>query len=177
LVQSVILAFIIIAFLMGMLFTSFKMILVSLIPNTIPLIITCGLMGHFGIPLKPSTILVYSIAFGIAVDDTIHFLTKFRHELKHHANRSIQQILSVTIKEMSMSMIYTSIVLFFGFIIFTFSNFQGTVALGALTAITLLVAMFSNLFVLPALIKSFEKSLNAKLELDEAVLEADEFEE
>jgi len=74
-------------------------------------------------------------------------------------------------------MIYTSIVLFFGFIIFTFSNFQGTVALGALTAITLLVAMFSNLFVLPALIKSFEKSLNAKLELDEAVLEADEFEE
>jgi predicted RND superfamily exporter protein len=177
LVQSVILAFIIIAFLMGMLFTSFKMILVSLIPNTIPLIITCGLMGHFGIPLKPSTILVYSIAFGIAVDDTIHFLTKFRHELKHHANRSIRQILSVTIKEMSMSMIYTSIVLFFGFIIFTFSNFQGTVALGALTAITLLVAMFSNLFVLPALIKSFEKSLNAKLELDEAVLEADEFEE
>ena len=177
LVQSVILAFIIIAFLMGMLFTSFKMILVSLIPNMIPLIITCGLMGHFGIPLKPSTILVYSIAFGIAVDDTIHFLTKFRHELKHHANRSIQQILSVTIKEMSMSMIYTSIVLFFGFIIFTFSNFQGTVALGALTAITLLVAMFSNLFVLPALIKSFEKSLNAKLELDEAVIEADEFEE
>lgn len=176
LVQSVILAFIIIAFLMGMLFTSFKMILVSLIPNTIPLLITCGLMGHFGIPLKPSTILVYSIAFGIAVDDTIHFLTKFRHELKL-GNKSTHEALSLTVKEMSTSMIYTSVVLFFGFIIFTFSNFQGTVALGALTSVTLLVAMFSNLFVLPALIQSFERDLNPKQELDEAVIEADEFEE
>lgn len=176
LVQSVILAFIIIALLMGMLFTSFKMIVVSLIPNMIPLIITCGLMGYFGVPLKPSTILVYSIAFGIAVDDTIHFLTKFRHELKI-GQSSIQQILSKTVKEMSTSMIYTSVVLFCGFIIFTFSNFQGTVALGALTSITLLVAMFSNLFVLPALILSFERGLNPRKELEEAVLEADEFEE
>jgi uncharacterized protein len=176
LVQSVILAFIIIALLMGMLFTSFKMIVVSLIPNTIPLIITCGLMGHFGIPLKPSTILVYSIAFGIAVDDTIHFLTKFRHEMKV-GNMPISQMLSITVKEMSTSMIYTSVVLFFGFIMFTFSNFQGTVALGALTSITLLVAMFSNLFVLPALILSFERGLNPKKELEEAVLDADEFEE
>lgn len=177
LVQSVILAFIIIAFLMGMLFTSFKMIIVSLIPNTIPLIITCGLMGHFGIPLKPSTILVYSIAFGIAVDDTIHFLTKFRHELKQKGNRTLDEVISVTIKEMSASMIYTSVVLFFGFIIFTLSNFQGTVALGALTSITLLVAMFSNLFVLPALIRSFGKGINPKKELEEVVLEADEFDE
>jgi predicted RND superfamily exporter protein len=152
------------------------MILVSLLPNIIPLLITCGLMGHFGIPLKPSTILVYSIAFGIAVDDTIHFLTKFRHELKL-GNRSVDEVLAITVKEMSQSMIYTSVVLFFGFIIFTFSNFQGTVALGALTSITLLVAMFTNLFVLPALIKSFEKGLNPKVELEDAVIEADEFEE
>jgi len=176
LVQSVILAFIIIALFMGMLFTSFKMIIVSLIPNTIPLIITCGLMGHFGIPLKPSTILVYSIAFGISVDDTIHFLTKFRHEMKL-GKGSISQMLSITVKQMSQSMIYTSVVLFFGFIIFTFSNFQGTVALGALTSITLLVAMFSNLFVLPSLILSFERGLNPRKELEDAVLEADEFEE
>lgn len=176
LVQSVILAFIIIALLMGALFTSFKMILVSLIPNTIPLIITCGLMGHFGVPLKPSTILVYSIAFGIAVDDTIHFLTKFRHEMKM-SNKSVDEMLSTTVREMSMSMIYTSVVLFCGFIIFTFSNFQGTVALGALTGITLLVAMFSNLFVLPSLILSFKRGLNPKKELEEVVIEADEFEE
>jgi predicted RND superfamily exporter protein len=176
LVQSVILAFIIIALLMGMLFTSFKMILVSLLPNIFPLLITCGLMGFFGIPLKPSTILVYSIAFGIAVDDTIHFLTKFRHELKI-GNRSINEVLAITVREMSQSMIYTSVVLFFGFIIFTFSNFQGTVALGALTSITLLVAMFTNLFVLPALILSFKKNLNPKVEFEDAVIETDEFEE
>lgn len=172
LVQSVILAFIIIALLMGMLFTSFKMILVSLIPNMIPLLITCGLMGHFGVPLKPSTILVYSIAFGIAVDDTIHFLTKFRHELRR-SKKSVADVLSITIKEMGQSMIYTSVVLFFGFIIFTFSNFQGTVALGLLTSVTLLVAMFSNLFVLPALILSFEKRLNPKAELDDALIETE----
>ena len=173
LVQSVILAFIIIALLMGLLFTSFKMIFVSLVPNIIPLVITCGLMGHLGVPLKPSTILVYSIAFGIAVDDTIHFLTKFRHELKR-SKGSVSSVLSKTIKEMGQSMIYTSVVLFFGFIIFTFSNFQGTVALGFLTASTLLVALFSNLFVLPALILSFEKGLNPKDELSDAVLETDE---
>ncbi|MEZ4805749.1 MAG: MMPL family transporter, partial [Bacteroidia bacterium] len=155
LVQSVILAFIIIALLMGMLFTSFKMILVSLLPNVFPLLITCGLMGFFGIPLKPSTILVYSIAFGIAVDDTIHFLTKFRHELKI-GNRTINEVLAITVREMSQSMIYTSVVLFWIYH-FTFSNFQGTVALGALTSITLLVAMFTNLFVLPALILSFKR--------------------
>ncbi|MDP2174425.1 MAG: MMPL family transporter [Bacteroidota bacterium] len=174
LVQSVIFAFLIIAFLMGMLFTSFKMVIVSLIPNMIPLLITCGLMGHFGVPLKPSTILVYSIAFGIAVDDTIHFLTKFRHELKR-SKRSVPEVLSITIKEMGQSMIYTSVVLFFGFIIFTFSNFQGTVALGFLTSATLLVALFSNLFVLPALILSFEKGLNPKAELEDAIIESDEF--
>jgi predicted RND superfamily exporter protein len=173
LVQSVILAFIIIALLMGLLFTSFKMIFVSLVPNIIPLVITCGLMGHLGVPLKPSTILVYSIAFGIAVDDTIHFLTKFRHELKR-SKGSVSSVLSKTVKEMGQSMIYTSVVLFFGFIIFTFSNFQGTVALGFLTASTLLVALFSNLFVLPALILSFEKGLNPKDELSESVLETDE---
>lgn len=176
LVQSVILAFIIIAFIMGMLFTSFKMILVSLIPNTIPLILTCGLMGHFGVPLKPSTILVYSIAFGIAVDDTLHFLTKFRHELKLR-NASVAEVLSISVRELSASMIYTSVVLFFGFIIFAFSNFQGTVALGILTSTTLLVAMFSNLLVLPSLILSFERDLNPKVELEEAVIEADEFED
>src|SRR5690606_27292747 len=126
--------------------------------------------------LKPSTILVYSIAFGISVDDTIHFLTKFRHEMKL-GKGSISQMLSITVKQMSQSMIYTSVVLFFGFIIFTFSNFQGTVALGALTSITLLVAMFSNLFVLPSLILSFERGLNPRKELEDAVLEADEFEE
>jgi len=170
--QSIVLAFVIIALLMGLMFTSFKMIIVSLIPNAIPLLITCGIMGFLGIPLKPSTILVFSIALGIAVDDTIHFLTKFRHELKY-SGKTVTEVLSISVKEMGQSMIYTSVILFFGFIIFTFSNFQGTVSLGFLTAITLLVALFSNLFVLPALILSFEKNINPKEELEDSIIEDD----
>jgi predicted RND superfamily exporter protein len=171
--QSLILAFILIAFIMGALFTSFKMILVSLIPNTIPLILICGIMGLLDVPLKPSTILVFSIAFGIAVDDTIHFLTKFRHEMKR-TGLPVKQVLSITVVEMGQSLIYTSVVLFFGFLIFGFSHFEGTVALGLLTATCLLVALFSNLFLLPALILSFEKTLNPKEELEDALIEVDE---
>ena len=133
-------------------------------------------MGHFGVPLKPSTILVFSIAFGIAVDDTIHFLAKFRYMLKRSSD-SVVKVTSDCLKEMGQSMIYTSVVLFFGFIIFAFSNFQGTVALGLLTGLTLLVAMFSNLFVLPAMIIAFEKGLNPRKELSDAVIKLDMGEE
>ena len=169
--QSVLIAFILIAIIMGALFTSFKMVLVSLVPNAIPLLITAGIMGWANVPLKPSTILVFSIAFGIAIDDTIHFLAKFRQELKQSARRSIHKSLSVTLKETGTSLVYTSVVLFFGFIIFGFSEFQGTVALGILTSLSLFFALFANIFVLPALILSFEKRLNPRLELKESVLE------
>ena len=169
LIQSMLLAFTLIAIIMGALFTSWKMVFISLVPNIIPMLLTIGFMGHFGVPLKPSTILVFSIAFGIAVDDTIHFLAKFRYMLK----RSTDPVIKVTsdcLREMGQSMIYTSVVLFFGFIIFAFSNFQGTVALGLLTGLTLLVAMFSNLFVLPAMIIAFENGLNPRKELSDAVI-------
>jgi len=168
--QSVLIAFVLIAIIMGSLFTSFKMVLVSLIPNTIPLFITAGIMGFFGVPLKPSTILVFSIAFGIAIDDTIHFLAKFRQELKV-GKKPIKSVLSLTVKEMGSSLVYTSVVLFFGFIIFSFSEFQGTVSLGILTSISLFFALFANLFVLPALILSYEKRLNPRHELKESVIE------
>jgi len=168
--QSVLIAFVLIAIIMGSLFTSFKMVLVSLIPNTIPLFITAGIMGFFGVPLKPSTILVFSIAFGIAIDDTIHFLAKFRQELKV-GKKPIKTVLSLTVKEMGSSLVYTSVVLFFGFIIFSFSEFQGTVSLGILTSISLFFALFANLFVLPALILSYEKRLNPRHELKESVIE------
>jgi hypothetical protein len=169
LIQSMLLAFTLIAIIMGALFTSWKMVFISLVPNIIPMLLTIGFMGHFGVPLKPSTILVFSIAFGIAVDDTIHFLAKFRYMLKR-SNDPVIKVTSDCLKEMGQSMIYTSVVLFFGFIIFAFSNFQGTVALGLLTGLTLLVAMFSNLFVLPAMIIAFEKGLNPRKELSDAVI-------
>jgi len=155
LITSMIFAFFIIALIMAILFRNFRMIIISLIPNLIPLLLTGGIMGYFGIPLKPSTALIFSIAFGISVDDSIHYLAKYRQELKIH-NHFVPIAVSRSLRETGSSMMYTSIILFCGFIIFTFSEFGGTVALGKLTSITLLFAMFTNLIVLPALLLQFD---------------------
>lgn len=158
---SLAIAIFLIAFFMALLFRSFRMVLVSLLPNFFPLIITAGIMGYFGISIKPSTILIFSIAFGISVDDTIHFLAKYRQELKYF-DWNIKKSVVAALRETGYSMIYTSIVLFFGFGIFTASSFGGTVALGLLVSITLLVAMFSNLILLPALLLTLEKRITTK---------------
>jgi len=151
----------IIALIMLRMFRSWRMVLVSLVPNLFPLVITAALMGYFGITIKPSTILVFSIALGISVDDTIHFLAKYRQELEV-TGWSIRKSVMKALREVGVSMIYTSVVLFFGFIIFTASAFGGTQALGLLVGITLFVAMFSNLLILPALLLTFERSLTTK---------------
>ena len=156
---SLILAIFVIAILMSFLFKSFKMVLVSLFPNLIPLIFTSALMGYFGIAIKPSTILVFSIAFGISIDDTIHFLAKYRQELK---TKSISNSVEISIKETGVSMIYTSIILFFGFSMFTASEFGGTQALGVLVSLTLFVAMLTNLILLPSLLLSLEQNVITK---------------
>ncbi|HET6245639.1 MAG: MMPL family transporter [Bacteroidetes bacterium] len=158
---SLALAIVVISILMAFLFSSYRMVFVSLVPNFIPLLVTAGLMGYFGIAIKPSTILVFSIAFGISVDDTIHYLAKYRQELKV-LKWNIKDSVIAALRESGVSMIYTSIVLFFGFGIFSVSNFGGTVALGILVAVTLFVAMLSNLIVLPCLLLSLEKSLTTK---------------
>lgn len=155
---SLFLAVFIIATFMAWMFSSKRMVLVSLIPNLIPLIMTAALMGYFGIPIKPSTILVFSIAFGISVDDTIHFLAKYRQELSE-TNWSIKAAVVLALKETGLSMIYTSIILFFGFGIFSVSEFGGTSALGILVAVTLLIALFSNLILLPTLLLTLEKMI------------------
>lgn len=152
---SLLIAFILISFVMGMLFGSVRMILLSLIPNIIPLVITGAVMGYLGIPLKPSTALIFTIAFGISVDDSIHFLAKYRQELQHTAFDASKAI-SISIRETGASMIYTSIILFSGFIMFATSTFDGTVMLGVLTSTTLLIAMVTNLVVLPALLLTFD---------------------
>lgn len=154
--SSMMLAFAMIALIMGGLFRQFRMVLISLIPNIIPLIITAGLMGFLGIPLKPSTAIVFSIAFGISVDDSIHFLAKYRQELWQHDFDVIRAV-SSALRETGTSMVYTSLILFFGFVIFTGSDFGGTVYLGLLTSITLLVAMLTNLVLLPSLLLSFDQ--------------------
>jgi hypothetical protein len=166
---SLSLAILLIALFMAYMFRSFRMIVVSLVPNLLPLVITAGLMGYLGVPIKPSTILVFSIAFGISVDDTIHFLAKYRQELQ--ANHwKIRKSVYAALRETGVSMFYTSIVLFFGFSVFTISSFGGTVALGALVSATLLFAMLSNLLLLPSLLLSLERSIANKEVLKEPTI-------
>jgi predicted RND superfamily exporter protein len=153
---SLALAIFLIASFMAWMFSSKRMVLVALIPNLLPLIITASLMGYFGIPIKASTILIFSIAFGISVDDTIHYLAKYRQELKA-TNWSIRSSVVLALRETGQSMMYTSIILFFGFGIFSMSEFGGTVSLGVLVSLTLLSAMLSNLVLLPSLLLTLEK--------------------
>ena len=166
LIISLSLAILLIAIFMAYMFRSFKMIVISLIPNLLPLIITAGVMGFTGIPLKPSTILVFSIAFGISVDDTIHFLAKYRQELIEN-NWKIKPAVYSSLRETAISMFYTSIVLFFGFAVFMSSNFGGTVALGGLVSVTLLFAMLANLILLPSLLISLEDKVSNEKVLKE----------
>jgi predicted RND superfamily exporter protein len=170
LLESVLLAVILIAIVLYTLFMSPRMIFISVIPSLIPLLITAGLMGFFHIYLKPSTILIFSIAFGIASDGTLYFLTKYRQELKHHKG-SISKTVSLTIKETGVSMIYTAIILFCGFGIFTASSFGGTAALGILISVTLLIAYCSNLILLPCFLLSLEKRLTNKAFLQEPLID------
>ncbi|MBT8253940.1 MAG: MMPL family transporter, partial [Bacteroidia bacterium] len=166
LILSLSLAIILISLFMAYMFRSFRMIVVSLVPNILPLLVTAGLMGYLGVPIKPSTILVFSIAFGISVDDTIHFLAKYRQELR--ANHwKIRKSVYAALRETGVSMFYTSIVLFFGFSVFIISDFGGTVALGALVSTTLLFAMLANLILLPSLLLSLERSIANKEVLKE----------
>jgi predicted RND superfamily exporter protein len=155
--ESIFWAFLLIAICMIFLFRSFPILICSLIPNIVPLFITAGIMGWTGVSLKPSTVLVFSVALGIAIDVTIRFLVNYKQELPH-LNFQVHTTLVQTIKHTGISIIYTSLVLVAGFIIFCFSDFGGTKALGWLTSITLVVSTLTNLILLPALIKSFIKS-------------------
>ncbi len=173
LLESVLLAIILIAIVMYTLFMSPRMILISVIPSLVPLIITAGLMGFWPIYLKPSTILIFSIAFGIASDGTLYFLTKYRQELRGQ-KISISEAVSLTIKETGVSMIYTAIILFFGFGIFAASSFGGTAALGKLISFTLLIAYCSNLILLPCFLLSLEKRLTNKEFLQRPLIDTED---
>jgi len=141
------------------------MVAASLITNILPLCITSGLMGYFGIPLKPSTILVFSIAFGISVDNAIQFMAKYKDELTQNKGKVKKSVFSA-LRETGVSTFYTSIVLILGFATFTLSSFSGTIALGGLISCTLVFAMFANLVVLPSLVLTFEKKKTKKEELE-----------
>ena len=158
--DSTILAIILVSLVMATQFLNFRTILISTIPSVIPLIITAGIMGYFGIPLKPSTILIFSIAFGIASDGTIYFLTKYKEEIER--GETIADAVSNTIRQTGLSMFYTAIILFFGFGIYVVSGFKGTVFLGLLVSITLLIGMISNLILLPSFLMTLDKRQTRK---------------
>jgi len=158
---SLALAILLISGFMALMFSSWRMVIMSLFPNVIPLVFTAAIMGFADIPIKASTILVFSIAFGISVDNTIHFLAKYRMEL-NNTNWDIRKSVILALKETGVSMLYTSVVLFFGFGIFTLSTFGGTQAMGVLVSLTLLVAVTSNLILLPSLLLTLDRITTTK---------------
>lgn len=170
LIQSVIIAIIFISLLLALMFSSFRMIVVSMLPNIAPLLLTAAIMGYTGIPIKPSTIIVFSIALGISVDNAIQYLSRYRHELKI-TGHNIKQSAINALREAGFSMIYTSIVLVFGFSIFIASGFGGTQALGILVSTTLFIAMFFNMLVLPSLLLSLDKYLVTKAFESQPIIE------
>lgn len=169
LITSLILAVIAIGILLGLLFTSFKMVAVSLVPNLLPQLMTAALMGFLAISIKPSTILIFSIALGISVDNAIHFLSRYRLALKHN-NWNIKDAVLSALRETGFSMMYSSIVLFLGFSIFTLSTFGGTQSMGFLVSFTLLIALFSNILLLPSLLLSLDKRITTR-DFEEPLIE------
>ncbi len=162
LIESTLQAIVLICLIMALLFRSWKMVIISTLPSLIPLLITAGLMGFFDIHLKYSTILIFSIAFGISSDGTIYFLTRYKDELLNK-KRSVKDAIRETILNTGVSMFYTAIILFTGFFIFTASSFKGTQSLGILVSITLLMAMMCNLVLLPAFLMTLNKQESKKL--------------
>ncbi len=156
LIESTITAIVLICLLMAILFRSWKMVIISTLPSLIPIVITAGLMGLFHIALKPSTILIFSIAFGISSDGTVYFLTRYKEEFLKNS-MDIRKSVRLTIQNTGVSMFYTAMILFFGFFIFTASTFKGTQALGILVSITLLMAMICNLILLPSFLMTLNK--------------------
>ena len=172
--SSVIYALLANSLIMAFIFFNWRMIIISFIPNIIPLVMTIAIMGFSGIDFKPSSIIVFSIAYGIAVDYSIHFLAKYRQELKKH-KYDIPKAVRSALHESGVSMIYSAVVLFFGFLIFAFSSFGGTIMLGILTSINLVLALLSNLILLPSLLHSYDVAIAKKNE-GSGLVDLDSFE-
>ena len=170
--ESVAIAIVSISLLMALMFSSFRMIVVSMMPNIIPLVITAAIMGFTGVPIKPSTIIVFSIALGISVDNAIQYLSRYRRELTKTGN-DIRLSAINALQEAGLSMIYTSIVLILGFSVFMVSGFGGTQALGMLISTTLFIAMFFNMVVLPSLLLTLDKIVVTKAFKAAPIIEID----
>lgn len=173
--MSIIIGIFLISTLIALIFNSVRMIVIAMVVNLIPLLITAAIMGFFSIPIKPSTIIVFSIALGISIDNAILFLARYRHELKVH-KCTITKAVKTALSESGFSMMYSSLVLILGFAIYMISGFGGLKALGFLISMTLFVALFFNILLLPSLLLSFERKVSSQ-ELDEPLVDIDIYEE
>ena len=162
LVESVILGILVISLIMALVFTSFSMVLIALICNLIPLIVTAAIMGFGNIPLKPSTLIIFTVALGIAIDNAILFLSRYRHEIKKNKNSDIKSTIITAMDETGISMIFSSLVLVLGFGVYMVSEFGGTQALGMLISISLFIALIFNIIVLPSLLITFDRLFSRK---------------
>jgi predicted RND superfamily exporter protein len=171
--ESLIIEIILIALVGMVLFRSISIIVLSKIPCLIPLVITAGVMGFLNIRFKPSTILIFSIAFGISSDGTVYLLTKYRQELRKNGGNAVAAI-SEAIRDTGLSMVYTTVILFFGFSIFSVSSFGGTAALGILISLTLIISLFTNLILLPAILLSINNKRQNKIMAESSLIEVEE---
>jgi hypothetical protein len=153
--ESVLIGIVLISIIVAIVFSSWSMVIVAMICNIIPLLLTAAIMGFGGIPVKPSTLIVFSVALGISIDAALLFLSKYRFELKQTGG-AIKLSVASSLEETGISMIYTSFVLVLGFAVFILSGFGGTQALGMLISITLFLSLFFNIIVLPSLVVSLD---------------------
>ncbi|WP_424961084.1 efflux RND transporter permease subunit [Ekhidna sp.] len=154
LLKGLITAIIVIGVILGIYFKSWKLLLISLIPNIIPLIMVAGILGWFGISLKMTTSIIFTIAFGIAVDDTIHMMSYY---LKNK-NADPMKRMGDTFKHAGSAMLITSIIMSVGFSLYLFSNFGATYYLGLFVSLSLLIALIIDLSLLPILLITFRKN-------------------
>ncbi len=154
LIYGLLLALGIISVLMVFLFRDIKMLFIALVPNLFPLLFAAALLGYLGIELEASISIVFAIVFGIAVDDSIHFLSKYKLSKN---NMSSEEAILVTFKETGKAITFTTLVLFFGFMVMLFSNQPASMTVGLLISITLLSAWLADLLILPLLLRFFYK--------------------
>lgn len=159
LASSIGLAFLFISLIMAWLFRNFRLVLISLIPNLMPIIFVAGVMGYWGIDIKPSTAVIFTIAFGIAVDDSIHFLARFRIETRR--GKELVEAIRYTTEKTGRAIVLTSAILIMGFGTLGFSDFESTMLMGRLVCLTIFVALIADLFFLPALIYWIKPDLHS----------------
>lgn len=155
LLNGLCLALIMVSLLMALLFRKMRMLIIALIPNLLPVMFAAALLGYLGIELEAGVSIVFAVVFGIAVDDTIHFLSKYK--LTREQGKEVEDAIRITFMETGKAITFTTIILFFGFLVMFFSNHPPSVVVGMLISVTLIGAWICDLFLLPVIMRKYLK--------------------